>query len=58
MGYMKNAEEIDGIGQDNRRSLLLEAHKNFATLAHLYGDLWEKGAVLCGDRRCSIKNSS
>lgn len=42
MGYMKNAEEIDGIGQDNRRSLLLEAHKNFATLAHLYGDLWEK----------------
>ena len=42
MGYMKNAEEIGSISQDNRRSLLLEAHKNFTTLAHLYGDLWAK----------------
>ena len=42
IGYMKNAEEIDGISHDNRRSLLLEAQKNFSTLAHLYGDLWTK----------------
>jgi hypothetical protein len=27
---------------DNRRALLLEAHRNFTTLAHLYGDLWSK----------------
>ena len=44
MGYMKNAEEIDGVSHDNRRSLLLEAQKNFSTLAHLYGDLWAKAA--------------
>ena len=42
MGYMKNAEEVDAISHDNRRSLLLEAQKNFSTLAHLYGDLWGK----------------
>ncbi len=42
MGYMKDAEAVDSIGHDNRRSLLLEAQKNFSTLAHLYGDLWGK----------------
>ena len=42
MGYMKDAEAVESIGHDNRRSLLLEAQKNFSTLAHLYGDLWGK----------------
>ena len=42
MGHMKNAEETDSVSHDNRRSLLLEAQKNFSTLAHLYGDLWGK----------------
>lgn len=42
MGYMKDAEAVDSIGHDNRRSLLLEAQKNFSTLAHFYGDLWGK----------------
>lgn len=42
LGYMKNAEDIDSVSHDNRRSLLLEAQKNFSTLAHLYGDLWGK----------------
>ena len=42
MGCMKDAEAVDSIGHDNRRSLLLSAQKNFSTLAHLYGDLWRK----------------
>ena len=41
MGYMKNAEDAL-ISPENRRSLLLEAQKNFSTLSHLYGDLWSK----------------
>ena len=40
--YMKNAEDADSVSPENRRSLLLEAQKNFSTLAHLYGDLWKK----------------
>lgn len=41
IGYMKSAEEPT-ISLENRRSLLLEAQKNFSTLSHLYGDLFAK----------------
>lgn len=42
MGYMKDAEAVESVGLENRRSLLLEAQKNFSTLSYLYGDLWSK----------------
>lgn len=42
IGHMKNAEGIVRISEENRRSLLLEAQRNFTTLSHLYGDLWAR----------------
>ena len=41
LSYLKGAEE-GGASLENRRSLLLEAQKNFSTLSHLYGDLLPK----------------
>lgn len=45
IGYMKGADEAN-VGPENRRSLLLEAQRNFSTLSHLYGDLFEKAVEI------------